>query len=71
MDELIDRVWAHYGEAVMDVGDVVGEDLVGWTSLLLAEPARNGVGGWVKAMIASGDLGGWQDVNIVRVAIGL
>jgi len=22
-------------------------------------------------VIASGDLGGWQDVNIVRVAIGL
>ena len=70
-DELIDRARAHYGEAVLDAGDAVGEDSEGWMSLLLAEPARNGVGGWVKAMIASGDLGGWQDVNIVRVAIGL
>lgn len=67
---LAERARAHYGEAVVEAGHAVGEDAEGWMSLVLDAPARNGVGGWVKAMIAAGELKGWQDVNLVRIAIG-
>ncbi|NLL37795.1 MAG: DUF2344 domain-containing protein [Fretibacterium sp.] len=45
--------------------------LPGWTSLLLSSPASNGIGRWVRGMIGAGHVEGWQDVNIVRAAIGL
>ena len=67
--ELIDAARAHYGEAVVDAGCGT-EELEGWMRLVLSAPAQNGVGGWVKAMTTSGVLKGWQDINIVRAAIG-
>ena len=69
-EELAERARDHYGEAVLEAGRASGEDAEGWTNLVLDAPARNGVGGWVKAMVASGGLKGWQDIHIVRVAIG-
>ena len=42
----------------------------GWFSLVLASPAQNGVGRWVRGMIEGGLVEGWQNVNIVRAAIG-
>lgn len=68
-EELIEAARVHYGEAVADAG-CAADKPGGWTRLVLSAPAQNGVGGWVKAMIASGALRGWQDINIVRVAIG-
>lgn len=69
-EDLADRARGHYGEAVIEAGYAVGEGSEGWMALVLSAPAQNGIGRWVKTMIASGALAGWQDVNIVRVAIG-
>ncbi|MCR5346735.1 MAG: TIGR03936 family radical SAM-associated protein [Fretibacterium sp.] len=42
-----------------------------WFSLKLSSPAQNGIGGWVKQMIAGGVLTGWQDLHIVRAGVEL
>jgi radical SAM-linked protein len=41
-----------------------------WISLVLANPAKNGVGGWVKTLIAEGLAAGWQDLCFARTALG-
>ena len=41
-----------------------------WTRFVIREPARYPIGGFVKDMIKKNIIEGWQDVNIVRVAIG-
>ncbi|MDR1741816.1 MAG: TIGR03936 family radical SAM-associated protein [Synergistaceae bacterium] len=35
----------------------------------VAEPAQNGIGVWVRAMIAVGAVQGWQDLRIVRLEL--
>ncbi|WP_158612104.1 TIGR03936 family radical SAM-associated protein [Fretibacterium sp. OH1220_COT-178] len=68
---LAERARAHYGDAVLSAEIGAGESgMANGVSLVLSSPARNGIGGWVKAMIASGALAGWQEINVVRVAIG-
>ena len=39
-------------------------------SAVLANPAQNGLGGWVKALAADGVVAGWHDMCIVRTALG-
>ena len=41
-----------------------------WLSLVITDPAGNGLGGWVKALIGEGLVAGWQDLCFVRVALG-
>jgi radical SAM-linked protein len=41
-----------------------------WISLVLANPAKNGVGGWVKTLVAEGLAAGWQDLCFARTALG-
>jgi radical SAM-linked protein len=38
-------------------------------SFVVAKPAQNGIGGWVRALTADG-AAGWQDLCIVRAALG-
>jgi len=67
--EIASRLAEHYGEDVMKAS-VEGSERGPGVSLVLANPAANGIGGWVKAMIASEFVAGWQDLCIVRTALG-
>ena len=42
----------------------------GWFHFVIREPAQYPIGGFVKDMIKKYIIDGWQDVNIVRVAVG-
>lgn len=71
--QLADSARAFYGEHVLaaDAGVRAEDDAQDeWLQLLLSAPAQNGMGGWVKSMIADGSLSGWHELNIVRAAIG-
>jgi hypothetical protein len=39
-------------------------------SFVVSGPAQNGIGGWVRALTAAGTVAGWQDLCIVRAALG-
>ena len=43
----------------------------GWFHFVIKEPAQNPIGSFVKPMIKENIISGWQDVNIVRPAVGL
>ena len=43
----------------------------GWFHFIIKDPAQNPIGSFVKPMIKENLISGWQDVNIVRLAIGL
>lgn len=65
--ELLERAREHYNDAVLNAEVAQGD----WLSLRLAAPAQNGVGGWIKQMIADGVIAGWQDIHIVRAEVEL
>ena len=46
------------------------ERVDGWIKFIVKDPAQNPIGSFVKDMIKKTLIAGWQDVNIVRVAIG-
>ena len=72
-EALLARALEHYGGAVLDSAcgrDIEGDGRADWLSLVLDSPAQNGIGGWVRRMIADGDIAGWHELNIVRAAIG-
>ena len=69
---LLERARAYYGSAVLgaEAGlDVEGDGRAEWLSLALTAPAQNGIGGWVRAMIAEGVVVGWHELNIVRASV--
>lgn len=71
--ELLARAQAFYGDELLRGAsgvDVEGDGSADWVDFVLAHPAQNGIGGWVRKMIADGVLEGWQDLNVVRAAIG-
>ena len=71
--ELSDSASEYYGEAVLKSEtdrDTDDSAQMEWLSLTLTDPAQNPIGGWVKAMIASEKVSGWQSLNIVRADIG-
>ena len=73
-EKLLAAARTHYGTAVLHAEaelDIEENGRAEWLSLVLAAPAQNSVGGWVRRMIAEGLIAGWQDLNIVRVSIGL
>ncbi len=41
-----------------------------WLRLLIKNPAKNGIGLFVKKLISENLLQGWQNINIVRESIG-
>ncbi len=60
---------SYYGEDVLDAssGDCDKNSRI---SFVLASPAKNGIGGWVKSAVALELIRGWQDLCIVRTALG-
>ncbi|MDR1048322.1 MAG: TIGR03936 family radical SAM-associated protein [Synergistaceae bacterium] len=55
----------HYGE------DLLNASADGpWISFVVGKPAQNGIGGWVRALVAEGAAAGWQDLRIVRLSLG-
>ncbi|MCR4817662.1 MAG: TIGR03936 family radical SAM-associated protein [Fretibacterium sp.] len=73
-DDLFERARTYYGESVLDAEaglDVEKNGRPFWFSLKLSSPAQNGIGGWVKQMIADGAIDGWQDLHIVRAGVEL
>jgi len=63
--ELLSYIGRHYGQAFLN--GVVEQEKV---SAVLANPAQNGIGGLVKALVADGVVAGWHDMCIVRVNLG-
>ena len=41
-----------------------------WFNFIIKDPAQNPIGSFVKPMIKENLISGWQDINIVRVAVG-
>lgn len=71
--ELLHWAQIHYGDSLLQAQgglDINEDGRFDWISLVVAAPAQKGIGGWVKAMTAEGATAGWQDLNIVRAAIG-
>jgi hypothetical protein len=74
-EELAARARSYFGEDVLlaetgiDEKEADGESHP-WISLALANPAKNGVGGWVKSLMAEGFAAGWQDFCFARTALG-
>lgn len=68
-DPLLAHLKNHYGEDVLS-GFVEEYDKISRISFVLAAPAKNGIGGWVRALVASEVVQGWQDLCIVRVSLG-
>ncbi|MCL2009098.1 MAG: DUF2344 domain-containing protein [Synergistaceae bacterium] len=66
--ELLRHMERHYGEAVLS--GFVEQDPFPRVSAVLANPAQNGMGGWVKALIADNVAAGWHDMFIVRTGMG-
>ena len=66
--ELLTYMERHYGESVLN--GFVEQDLFSRVSVVLANPAQNGIGGLVKALIADSVVAGWHDMCIVRTCLG-
>jgi hypothetical protein len=64
------RARSFFGEDALWVETGVDEGPLSWISLVLANPAKNGIGGWVKALIAEGLAAGWHDFCLARTALG-
>ncbi len=41
-----------------------------WFNFIIKAPAQNPIGSFVRPMIKENLISGWQDINIVRVAVG-
>jgi hypothetical protein len=65
VSELLDHLKNHFGEDVL-FADILNANI----SVVLGNPAQNGIGGWVKALTAMEKISGWQDLCIVRRALG-
>ena len=66
--ELLTYMKRHYGESILN--GYVEEAVFSRVSVVLANPAQNGIGGLVKALIADRVVAGWHDMCIVRACLG-
>ena len=41
-----------------------------WLRLIVASPAQNPIGGFVKSLVKENVIAGWHEINIVRLAVG-
>ena len=55
-----------WGESV-----VMSERKDDWSRVIVADPAQNPVGGFVKSLVRDGVITGWHEMNIVRVSVGI
>ena len=42
-----------------------------WSRVIIAEPAQNPIGGFVKSLMRDEVITGWHEMNIVRVSVGI
>jgi radical SAM family uncharacterized protein/radical SAM-linked protein len=70
--ELSSSLERHYGEDLLNLAVENEEGVSGFPriSFVVSRPAQNGIGGWVRALTAAGAAAGWQDLRIVRAALG-
>jgi hypothetical protein len=70
-DKLLSYMNRCYGEAVLD-GFVEQVVFCGFSrvSAVIANPAQNGIGILVKALVADGVVAGWHETRIVRTGLG-
>ena len=66
--DLLSHMENHYEKAVLN--GLVEQAIYPKVSAVLANPAQNGIGGWVKALIVDGLVAGWRDMCIVRLGLG-
>ena len=66
--ELLSYMERHYGKAVLN--GFVEQVTFSRVSTVLADPAQNGIGGLVKALVADRVVDGWHDMCIVRTGLG-
>lgn len=66
--ELLPHIERHYGEAFLS--GFLEDGALPKISAVLADPAQNGIGSWVKVLIADGIAAGWHDMCVVRVNLG-
>lgn len=66
---LLEGLESHYGEDILN-SLIETEEKNARVSFVLAAPAGNGIGRWVKTLAASNVICGWQDLCIVRADIG-
>jgi radical SAM-linked protein len=76
-EKLAARAKSYFGEDALLVEMETGADEkeadgkgLPWISLVLENPAKNGIGGWVKTLISEGLAAGWQDLCLARTALG-
>ena len=63
--DLHDLAKSFYGDSL-----ILSEHCDDWLRLIVAQPAQNPIGGFVKSLIRDELLQGWHQINIVRVAVG-
>jgi len=69
--ELLSYMERHYREALLN-GFIEEYKQAAFSriSAVLADPAQNGIGGLVKALVADRVIAGWHDMCVVRMALG-
>jgi hypothetical protein len=69
-EDLLAHLKNHFG------GEVLFAAIDSRVSIVLANPAKNGIGGWVKTLVPTpapsevGSVSAWKDLCIVRTALG-
>ena len=66
--ELLSHMERHYGQAILNC--FIEQAMFSRVSAVIGNPAQNGIGGWVKALVAEDIVAGWHDMCIVRVNLG-
>ncbi|MDR2180838.1 MAG: TIGR03936 family radical SAM-associated protein [Synergistaceae bacterium] len=70
-EKLAARAKSYFGGDTLLVETGADEkEALPWISLVLADPAKNGLGGWVKTLVSEGLAAGWQDLCLARIALG-
>ena len=74
IEKLLIHLKSHYGadvlEAFIEEAEMEDTRNISHISFVVAAPAQNGIGGWVKSLVAAEILNGWQDLCIVRRSLG-
>ena len=63
--DLLDLAKSFYGDSL-----TLSEHCDDWLRVIIAQPAQNPIGGFVKSLIRDELLQGWHQINIVRIAVG-
>ena len=47
------------------------ENLDDWFRIIIADPAQNPIGGFIRHLKDENIIAGWHEINVVRIAVGL